>query len=220
MRTSCHIDLSLYLIADVEFTAGRDLVALVRQAVRGGVTAVQLRAKGLETREFLQLALRMAPVLKTKSIPLIINDRVDIAMACGADGVHLGQEDMPPDRARRLLGKSKIVGVSVNTLKEAREAGRLGANYAGLGPIYSTSTKDTDLPVVGPEGVRRMRKKIDIPIIAIGGINAGNAAAVMNAGAAGIAIVSAILGAAEIRKAAAEIKALISVPDSRHRSLR
>ena len=220
MSRLTRIDLSLYLIADVEFTAGRDLVALVRQAVRGGVTAVQLRAKGIETREFLKLALRMAPVLRTQSIPLIVNDRVDIAMACRANGVHLGQDDMPPDQARRLLGRSKIIGVSVNTLKEAREAGRLGADYIGLGPIFPTATKDTALPIVGLEGVRRMRKKIDIPIIAIGGIQTGNAGDVMKAGAVGIAVVSAVLGAADVRKAAADIKALISVPDCRRGSVR
>jgi thiamine-phosphate pyrophosphorylase len=148
----------------------------------------------------------MASALKRRSVPFIINDRLDIALACGADGVHLGQDDMPPDAARKLLGGVKIIGVSANTLKEAREAERLGADYVGLGPIYATVTKDTDLPVLGPEGIRRMREKIGIPIVAIGGINAGNAAAVMKAGAAGVAVVSAILGAPDARKAAEELK--------------
>ena len=199
-------DLSLYLVADVEFASGRDLAYLAGEAVLGGVTIVQLRAKGLKTSEFLDLATRMAAVLKERSVPLIINDRVDIAMACGADGVHLGQDDGPPDVARTLLGGSKIIGVSVNTLEEAHEAERLGADYIGLGPIYATTTKDTELPVLGPEELRRMRQKIGIPIIAIGGINAGNAAEVMKAGAAGIAVVSAILGAPDARKAASELK--------------
>ena len=199
-------DLSLYLVADLEFAAGRDLAYLAGEAVLGGVTIVQLRAKGLKTSEFLDLATRMAAVLKERSVPLIINDRVDIAMACGADGVHLGQDDGPPDVARTLLGGSKIIGVSVNTLEEAHEAERLGADYIGLGPIYATTTKDTELPVLGPEELRRMRQKIGIPIIAIGGINAGNAAEVMKAGATGIAVVSAILGAPDARKAASELK--------------
>ena len=173
------VDFRLYLVADVEFAAGRDLAYLAGEAVLGGVTMVQLRAKGSETREFLGLATRMCAALKSRSVPLIINDRVDIALACGADGVHLGQDDMPLDKARELLGSTKIIGISVNTLKEAREAERLGADYIGLGPIYATATKDTDLPVLGPEGIRRMREKIGIPIIAIGGINAGNAADVM-----------------------------------------
>ena len=204
-------DLTLYLVADKEYAAGRDLVGLARNAVQGGVTMVQLRAKGWETREFLELATRMAAALKRRFVPLIINDRVDIALACRADGVHLGQDDMPLDKARQLLGKSKIIGVSVNTLKEAREAERRGADYIGLGPIYATTTKDTDLPVLGPEGIRRIRQKIGIPIIAIGGINAGNAADVMKAGAAGIAVVSAILGAPDARKAAADLKKALSI---------
>lgn len=199
-------DLSLYLVADVEFAAGRDLAYLAGEAVLGGVTIVQLRAKGLETREFLELANRMAAALKRCSVSLIINDRIDIALACGAEGVHLGQDDMPLDKARQLLGKSKIIGVSVNTLKEAQEAERQGADYVGLGPIYATTTKDTDLPALGPEGIRRMRPKIGIPIIAIGGINVDNATNVMRAGAAGIAVVSAILDAPDARKAAAELK--------------
>ncbi len=203
-------DFRLYLVADVEFAAGRDLAYLAEEAVRGGVTIVQLRAKGAETRELLGLATRMAAVLKERSVPLIINDRVDIVLACGADGVHLGQGDMPADQARELLGGSKIIGVSVNTLSEAREAARRGADYVGLGPIYATTTKDTDLPIVGPAGIRRMRESIDIPIIAIGGINTGNAAEAMKAGAAGVAVVSAILGAPNARSAAAELKARLT----------
>lgn len=200
------VDWSLYFVADVNGAAGRDLVGLAREAVRGGVTMVQLRAKGLETREFLELATRMASALKGSSVPLIINDRVDIALACEAHGVHLGQDDMPLDKARQLLGKSKIIGVSANTMKEAHEAERLGADYIGLWPIYATTTKTTDLPALGPEGICRIRKKVAIPVVAIGGINAGNAADVMKAGAAGIAVVSAILGAPDPRSAAAELK--------------
>jgi thiamine-phosphate pyrophosphorylase len=211
MSAAKNVDWNLYLVADVNYAEGRDLVSLIKEAVRGGVTIVQLRAKGFETRRFLELATRMASVLKRRSVPLIINDRVDIALACGADGVHLGQDDMPLDKARQLLGKSKIIGVSVNTLKETREAERLGADYIGLGPIYATTTKDTDLPVLGPEGIRPMRQKIGIPIIAIGGINSGNAADVMKAGAAGIAVVSAILDATDPRSAAAELKKALSI---------
>jgi thiamine-phosphate pyrophosphorylase len=200
------IDWSLYFIADTEFAVGRDLVRLVREAVLGGVTVVQLRAKDLGTRDFLELASRMNEQLGKSGVPLLINDRVDIVLACGAAGVHLGQDDMPLPDARRLLGPDKIIGISVNSLDEAAEAERRGADYVGLGPIYATTTKDTDLPLVGSEGIRRMHKLIDIPIIAIGGINAGNAADVLRAGAAGVAVVSAILGAADARKAAAELK--------------
>jgi thiamine-phosphate pyrophosphorylase len=210
MSAAKNVDWTLYLVADVDYAMGRDLVSVVEEAVRGGVTMVQLRAKRLKTREFLELATRMASILNRRSIPLIINDRMDIALACRADGVHLGQDDMPPDQARRLLGKSRIIGVSVNTLKESREAERLGADYVGLGPIYPTGTKDTDLPVLGPEGIRRIRKKIGIPVVAIGGINPGNASDVMKAGAAGVAVVSAILNSPDARKAAADLKARLS----------
>jgi len=199
------IDWSLYLVADTEFAAGRDLVRLVREAVLGGVTTVQLRAKDLGTRDFLELASRISEQLGKLGVPFLINDRVDISLACGTAGVHLGQDDMPLADARRLLGPDKTIGISVNTLEEAVEAQTLGADYVGLGPIYATTTKDTDLPIVGAEGIRRMHKLIDIPIIAIGGINAGNAADVLRAGAAGVAVVSAILGARDARQAAAEL---------------
>ena len=200
------IDWSLYLVADTEFAAGRDLVIPVSEAVHGGVTVVQLRAKDFGTRDFLELASRMNEQLRRSGIPLLINDRVDIVLACGAAGVHLGQDDMPLPDARRLLGPGKVIGISVNTLDEAAEAERLGADYVGLGPVYGTSTKQTVLPVLGPEGIQRIKRQIRIPIIAIGGINAANADAVKKAGAAGVAVVSAILGAADARQAAAELK--------------
>jgi len=200
------IDWSLYLIADTEFAAGRDLVLPVSEAVLGGVTVVQLRAKDFGTRDFLELASRMNEQLRRSGIPLLINDRVDIVLACGAAGVHLGQDDMPLPDARRLLGPGKVIGISVNTLDEAAEAERLGADYVGLGPVYGTSTKQTVLPVLGPEGIQRIKRQIRIPIIAIGGINAANADAVKKAGAAGVAVVSAILGAVDAHQAAAELK--------------
>jgi thiamine-phosphate pyrophosphorylase len=206
MRKPNRADLSLYLIADAEYAGSRDLVALVREAVRGGVTAVQLRAKGVDIREFLDLAVRLKTALQKRSIPLIINDRVDIALACGAEGVHLGQDDMPAESARTILGKTKIIGLSVNTMKEAREAERLGADYIGLGPVYTTTSKETDLPILGPVGISRFRARLEIPIIAIGGIRASNAAEVMRAGADGVAVLSAVLGAADIRRAARELE--------------
>jgi thiamine-phosphate pyrophosphorylase len=203
------IDWSLYFIADTEFAVGRDLVRLVREAVLGGVTVVQLRAKDLGTRDFLELASRMNEQLGKSGVPLLINDRVDIVLACGASGVHLGQDDMPLPDARRLLGPDKVIGISVNTLDEAAEAERLGADYLGLGPIYGTSTKQTVLPVLGPEEIQRVKRQIGIPIIAIGGINAANAGAVKKAGADGIAVVSAILSAKDARQAAAELKNIL-----------
>jgi len=200
------IDYSLYLIADAEFASGRDLVPLIEAAVKGGVTIVQLRAKDFPFRDFIELGRRAAAVLKKHRIPLLINDRVDIAMACGAAGVHLGQEDMPPALARKALAKGKLVGISVNTPEEARDAEHQGADYVGAGPAYATATVRTDLPVLGPEGIRRIKDAVRIPVVAIGGITDRNARVVREAGAAGVAVVSAILGAADAETAARLIK--------------
>lgn len=204
------IDYSLYLVADAEFTAGRDLPALVASAVEGGVTAVQLRAKGLPVRDFLDLALRIAERLEGTGVPLIVNDRVDIALACGAAGAHLGQEDLPVAEARKILGAKRIIGVSVNTLEEAREAEKRGADYVGLGPVFPTSTKETNLAVIGAEGVAAVKRALKIPVVGIGGITASNAHDVVKAGADGIAVISAILGAPDARRAAAELRKCIS----------
>jgi thiamine-phosphate pyrophosphorylase len=200
------IDYSLYLVADAGFAAGRDLLESVEAAVRGGVTVVQLRGKNLAFRDFLQLGLRAADLLARAGVPLLINDRLDIALACGAAGVHLGQEDMPVPQARKLIGRDRVVGVSVNTPEEAVRAEREGADYVGAGPAYATSTKETDLAVLGPEGIGRIKRAVRIPVVAIGGIDAKNAAALAAAGADGIAVVSAVLGAPDARRAAEELK--------------
>lgn len=204
------IDYSLYLVADAEFAAGRDLPALVASAVEGGVTVVQLRAKGLPVRDFLDLALRIAERLEGTGVPLIVNDRVDIALACGAAGAHLGQEDLPVPEARKILGAKRIIGVSVNTLEEAREAEKRGADYVGLGPVFPTSTKETTLAVIGAGGVAAVKRALKIPVVGIGGISASNAHDVVKAGADGIAVISAILGAPDARRAAAELRKCIS----------
>lgn len=200
------VDYSLYLVADAEFAAGRDLLGLIGEAVRGGVTVVQLRAKNLPSRDFLELGLRTADLLARTGVPLLINDRLDIALACGAAGVHLGQEDMPVPQARRILGRDKTIGVSVNTPEEALRAEREGADYVGAGPAYVTATKETALGVLGPEGVHRIKRAVRIPVVAIGGINAGNSAALADSGADGIAVISAILGAPDARKAAEDLR--------------
>jgi thiamine-phosphate pyrophosphorylase len=208
------IDYSLTLVADADFfkeiavpgTAGRDLLGIVDAAVQGGVTVVQLRAKTLPFREFLDLGLKAADRLAGTGVPLIINDRMDIALACGADGVHLGQEDMPLAAARKILGGDRIIGISVNTVMEARAAQAGGADYVGAGPAFATATKETALPILGPEGIRSIKRAIRIPVVAIGGINGGNAAALANSGADGIAVVSAILGAPDARRATEDLR--------------
>jgi len=200
------IDVSLYLVADAEYAAGRDLLGLIGEAVRGGATVVQLRAKNLSSRDFLELGLRTADLLARTGVPLLVNDRVDVALACGAAGVHLGQEDMPVNQVRRILGPDRIIGVSVNTPEEALHAEREGADYVGAGPAYVTATKETALSVLGPEGIGRIKRAVRIPVVAIGGIGAANAAALAVAGADGIAVISAILGAPDARRAAADMR--------------
>jgi thiamine-phosphate pyrophosphorylase len=200
------IDYSLYLVADAAYAAGRDLAGLVDAAVDGGVTMVQLRAKSLPRKAALELGLEISRRLAPKGIPLLVNDLPDVALACGAAGVHLGQDDMPIPLARSLLGPGAIIGVSVNTPDEARRADREGADYVGAGPAYVTSTKMTELSVLGPGGIGHIVRATRLPVVAIGGIDAGNAAEIARAGAGGIAVVSAILGAPDIRRAAEELK--------------
>jgi thiamine-phosphate pyrophosphorylase len=209
------IDYSLYLVADADFAAGRDLAGIVEAAVRGGVTLVQLRAKSLSGREFVELGRRIAGRLATTGIPLIVNDRLDVALACGASGAHVGQEDMPVAMARRILGPGRTIGLSVNTPEEAVRAERDGADYVGAGPTYATSTKETALDVLGPEGIGRIKRAVRIPVVAIGGIVAENASAVAASGADGIAVVSAILDAPDARRAAEELKRAFKRPTAK-----
>ena len=192
------INWKLCLVADADFTAGKDLPALTLEAIKAGASMIQLRAKNLNARDFLDLAFRIFNILNPYNIPFIINDKVDIAQACKADGVHLGQKDMPLSQARKILGNNKIIGISVNTVKEAIKAETEGANYLGASPLfYTDSKKDLD-PELGLKGLQKMREQVKIPILAIGGINFSNASEVMAAGADGIAVISAILGADNI----------------------
>ncbi|MFH2042077.1 MAG: thiamine phosphate synthase [Acidobacteriota bacterium] len=204
-----NIDWRLCLVADVEAAGERDLCPIVAEALAGGITLLQLRAKKLDTRPFLDLALDLLPLVRSAGVPLIINDRVDIALASGADGVHLGQNDMPPAAARKLLGNNKIIGISANTVEEAAAAEAGGADYIGLSPVFGTPSKtDTD-PPMGLSGIRRLTDAVTIPGIAIGGINRDNAADVFSAGAAGIAVISAIMSAEDVREAAAELRQIV-----------
>jgi thiamine-phosphate diphosphorylase len=200
------VDYTLYFVADAEFASGRDLVPVIEGAVRGGATIIQLRAKDYPFQAFVELGRRAAAVLKKRRVPLLVNDRVDVALACGAAGVHLGQKDMPPAVARKALGRGTLIGISVNTPEEAREAENQGADYVGAGPAYATTTITTGLPILGPDGIRRIKDAVRIPVVAIGGITDRNARVVREAGADGLAVVSAILGAADPETAARLIK--------------
>ena len=195
----------LYLVADADYAAGRDLPGLVEAAVDGGVTVVQLRAKSLDEGSFIELGRVLATRLAARGVPLLVNDRVEAARACGAAGVHLGQDDRPVAEARRILGPRATIGVSVNTVDETRRAERQGADYVGAGPAYATATKPTDLAVLGPSGVGFIARATRLPVVAIGGIGPGNAGEIAAAGARGIAVVSAILGAPDARRAAQDL---------------
>ncbi len=207
---SRNIDWSLYLVTDRDITGDRSLVELVMEAVRGGVTAVQLREKRCSTREFVELARQLMPALNERNVPLIINDRVDVALAAGACGVHIGQSDMPYDDARRVLGPRAVIGLSVETPEQAEEAERLDVDYLGVSPIFSTPTKTDTTSEWGLEGLRQLRQRSRHKLVAIGGLNASNAAEVIRAGADGIALVSAISAAADPCAAAGGIRRAIS----------
>ena len=188
-------------MADSEAAGNRNLISIIREAVDAGVTLVQLRGKNLEIRAFLNLAVQASEFLKSRNIPLIINDRIDVALACEADGVHLGQEDLPLPIARKIMRKERLIGISVNTIKEAEESEAEGADYIGVGPIFYTSSKEDLRSILGFEGLKAIRNKVKIPILAIGGINAENAGDVIVSGADGIAVISAIMDAKNITEA-------------------
>jgi thiamine-phosphate pyrophosphorylase len=170
---------------------------------------VQLREKGCSTREFIDEARTIQPVLAQKHIPLIINDRLDIALALGADGVHLGQSDLHISDARKIAGSSLVIGVSAESIDDALQAEQDGADYIGVSPVFSTLTKTDTAPPLGLEGVLEISRSVDIPIVGIGGINHTNAASVLAAGADGIAVVSAIVSADDPEAAAKKLKAII-----------
>ncbi len=203
------LDVSLYLVTDRELSLGRSLEAVVEEAVKGGVTMVQLREKEASSLEFYQLALRLKACLKPFHVPLIINDRIDIALACDAEGVHLGQSDLPVDVARKLLGKNCIIGLSLESVADAEEANRLDVDYVAVSPVYDTSTKTDTSKALGLDGVRAIRAATRFPTVAIGGIHLPNAASIIEAGADGLAVVSAIMSATDPQEAAKELKQII-----------
>ncbi|SHE72512.1 thiamine-phosphate pyrophosphorylase [Mariniphaga anaerophila] len=199
-------DLGLYLVTDRDLSLGRPLEFIVEEAVKGGVTMVQLREKACSSLEFYQLGIRLKKLLKPYAVPLIINDRLDIALAVDADGLHIGQSDLPWEVARRLLGKDKILGLSVETMEQAEESNKLDIDYIGISPVFATPTKTDTFQPFGLEGVKAVSSIARHPNVAIGGINMNNAAQVMAQGANGIAVVSAISSAENPRLAAEALK--------------
>ena len=197
----------LYVIIDTAFLRGRDAVAVAGQVIRGGAKVLQLRAKGYPARDFLDIAAGIKKACAEQDILFIVNDSLEVALAVEADGLHVGQDDLPADIARRWLPIDKLLGVSVRTAAEAERARSDGADYLGVGSIYATATKDSE--VVGPGRLAEIKRAVDLPLAAIGGINKGNLAAVMRSGAVAAAVISAVMGTADVEGATRELVAII-----------
>jgi len=197
----------LYAVTDRAWTGTKTLYQQVEEALRGGVTCVQLREKELDSVEFLREAKELHALCRRYGVPFIVNDNVEIAVACGAEGVHVGQEDMTAGEVRRRVGDGMILGVSVHTVEEAREAVRNGADYLGLGAVFPTNTK-TDVDQMSNETLRAICGAVDVPVVAIGGINRDNIKKLTGSGVDGAALVSAIFSAADIETACRELRTL------------
>ena len=197
------IDLSLYLVTDKSDDVEKFLKT-IEDAIKGGVSVVQIREKTAETLDFYNLALKVKEITTKYNVPLIINDRVDIALAIDADGVHVGQSDMPCEVTRKLIGTDKILGVSAATITEAKKAQKDGADYIGTGAVFPTATKD-DAHSITKQNLKEIVESIDIPVVAIGGINNDNASELTDTGIAGLSVVSAIMSADDPKKASEEL---------------
>lgn len=199
------LDFSLYLVTDRGLMSTQTLTEAVEQAILGGCTMVQLREKESSSLEFYEQAQEVKRITDRYGVPLIINDRVDIALAVEAAGIHIGQSDLPVPDVRRLIGMEMLLGVSVSSSEEAGKAMEDGADYLGVGAMFPTGTK-TDANAVSMEELRRIRRMTNLPIVVIGGINQENAGLFRPMGIDGLAVVSAIIGRPDIRKAAAQMK--------------
>lgn len=199
------LDFSLYLVTDRGLMSTQTLTEAVEQAILGGCTMVQLREKESSSLEFYEQAQEVKQITDRYGVPLIINDRVDIALAVEAAGIHIGQSDLPVPDVRRLIGMEMLLGVSVSSSEEAGKAMEDGADYLGVGAMFPTGTK-IDANAVSMEELRRIRRMTNLPIVVIGGINLENAELFRPMGIDGLAVVSAIIGQSNIRKAAAQMK--------------
>ena len=201
----------LYFVTDRGFCGNKPLEKVVIQAVKGGAAYVQLREKNVSTRFFVEEAKRIKKLLEQYKVPLIINDRVDVALACGAEGVHIGQEDMPYEIVRKLMGQKAIIGLSVETWEDVKASQKIDVNYIGVSPVFSTPTKKDTKGAWGLEGLARIKAFSHHPLVAIGGINESNVREVVKAGADCIAVVSAICASPDSEAAARRINEMINL---------
>ncbi len=200
----------MYLVTDRHQTAGQDLVSILGGALRAGLKAIQLREKDLDARELFRLAERLLPLTRSAGAALLINDRVDVALALGADGVHLARRSLPPAEARGLLGPGKLLGISCHSLADVQEATAGGADFLVIGPIYATPSKAAYGAPLSPEILRQARAACDLPVLAIGGIKAAQVGSVLAAGADGVAVISAVMAAPDPAAATEELLAAVS----------
>ncbi|SHE77276.1 thiamine-phosphate diphosphorylase [Kaistia soli DSM 19436] len=203
-------DLSLYLVTDEQLAGPRGVVEAVGRAIEGGVTLVQLRDPKGKGRAQVEIAAALLQILRPRGIPLIINDRVDVALAVGADGVHVGQSDIPAAMVRRMIGPDKILGLSVSYASELTAPDLSVVDYIGVGPIYATATKTNAAPPIGFDGLAALAAASPVPVVAIGGVKAEHVVPALAAGAAGLAIVSAIIAADDPAAAAADFSTRIA----------
>ncbi len=196
----------LYVITDTALPDGRSALEIARAALEGGADAVQLREKSSPAFKLCRLASEIQPMARKFGALFVVNDRVDVALAIGADGVHVGQEDLPAREARRLLPRPVVLGVSAGTREEARKAEREGADYVGVGPIFATATKPDAGEAIGLERLAEIARSVAIPVVAIGGIDADSIARVFAAGASGAAVVSAVVTAPDMAAATRALK--------------
>ena len=199
------IDYSVYLVTDRRNKTDDEFLNIIEEAIKGGTTIVQLREKTASTKEFYDLALKVKEITSKYGVPLLINDRIDIALAVDSEGVHIGQDDMPADIAREIIGEDKILGVSASTVEEAKKAEIDSADYIGSGAVFPTATKD-DADSVSKEELKEIVDSIDIPVVAIGGITVENAHTLKGSGIAGFSVVSAIMSAEDPKEASKKLK--------------
>jgi len=202
----------LYAIVDASFP---DPVRITEKLLAGGARIVQLRAKDLPAGEFLRLGREIGAECRKYDALFIINDRTDVAILSGADGVHLGQDDMPIDEARKIMGDDKLIGISTHNVTEGLTAAKAGADYIGFGPVFKTGTKKDAGMLKGLDGLKAVRRDVSIPVVAIGGINDGNILSVFDAGADAAAVISALVGASDVKQATCDMLNLIGEVNGR-----
>jgi thiamine-phosphate pyrophosphorylase len=210
--------LAVYVLTDRKLSGGLSEQDVVRHAIDGGATAIQLRWKDGPLREAVSVARELKSICSERDVLFVINDRIDLAMAIGADAVHLGEDDLPIPEARELVGDGMIIGYSPADVNEVEWSFEVGVDYLGVGPVYGTSSKDDAGDAVGIERMREVRRLTDGPFVGIGGINAGNAAPVIEAGANGVAVISSVVAQADIEAAARSLRDVVDDARSRARS--